>query len=80
MAVIAPELEATGWVPVDEMGRYLRHEARFGPAIFDRFEADQIQTAGGGEHNRRAELRLAAVTPASLTGEAASSVGGGLPS
>lgn len=48
MATIAPELEATGWTAVDETGRYLRHEARFGPwAIFDRSDVIAMEKSGG---------------------------------
>jgi hypothetical protein len=46
MAVVAPEeaLTVTGWVPVDDRRSYFRHEARFGPAIFDRFEVGELES------------------------------------
>jgi hypothetical protein len=48
VAVIAPEaLTATGWQPVDETARYWRHELRYGPAVFDRFEVDAIENRRG---------------------------------
>ena len=46
MAVLAPEeaLAATGWQAVDSTRRYFRHEARFGPAIFDRYEVSELES------------------------------------
>jgi hypothetical protein len=46
VAVLAPEeaLAATGWLAVDSTHRYFRHEARFGPAIFDRFEVAELES------------------------------------
>jgi hypothetical protein len=45
VAIIAPEaLTATGWQAVDETPRYWSHPLRFGPAIFDRFEVDAIES------------------------------------
>jgi hypothetical protein len=47
VATVAPEaLTATGWADVDGTGRYWRHERRFGPAVFDRFEAQAIEGNG----------------------------------
>ena len=41
MLVIEQEmLTATGWVPADGTGRYWRHAARYGEAIFDRFDVE----------------------------------------
>lgn len=54
VAVIAPEaLTATGWQPVDSSARYWRHELRFGPAIFDRWEVDSIEQRGQRPRPRR---------------------------
>lgn len=46
VAVFAPEeaFAATGWVALDSSQRYFRHEARFGPAIFDRHEVAEIES------------------------------------
>lgn len=46
VAAIATELEATGWVPADETGRYLRHPMRFGEAVFDRSDVEQMERRG----------------------------------
>jgi hypothetical protein len=44
--MLAPEeaLAATGWIAIDPTGRYFRHEARFGPAIFDRHEVAELES------------------------------------
>jgi hypothetical protein len=55
VAVIAPEaLTAMGWQPVDATARYWRHELRYGPAIFDRWEVDSMEQRGQRPRPRRA--------------------------
>jgi hypothetical protein len=52
VAVLAPEeaLAATGWVPVSGTeGRYWTHPARYGEAVFDSGEVEQIER---GHHKR----------------------------
>jgi len=36
--------EALGWEPVDQTGRYWRHVARYGEAIFDASDVQAIET------------------------------------
>lgn len=55
VAVIAPEaLTSTGWQAVDATARYWRHELRYGPAVFDRWEVDSIEQKGQRPRPRRA--------------------------
>ena len=56
MTVIAAELEATGWVPVDETGRY--HALRYGDAVFNRHEVASFE--GNGRRRERPPLRAPA--------------------
>ena len=48
VASVAPDesaFAATGWEPADAR-RYFRHEARFGPAIWDVHEVAELEAAG----------------------------------
>jgi hypothetical protein len=60
VAAIVPEaLSATGWIAVDETARYWRHELRYGPAVFDRFEVDAIENGNGRRRHAAPRRALA---------------------